>query len=218
MAESTQRSRTSGWWMVWLLCIQLLTILILMPGDWMLRVAEREHQMIIQTLGQDSATLVGGQSVRWYQRIFIDTGIRDAVYGSFFPTEAQRLRALGMQDLGDRTWFAWLEGRAVALKVTLLLMLERVAQIKLWLPFILITFLPAAWDGFMVWHMKYYNFAYASPWLHRLSIHTVGLLFFVLVVSVFFPVPIPPVILPLCTLCIAPIIGVAWLSNLPKRI
>jgi len=207
-----------SWWSLWVIFIQIITIVVLIPSAWLSQVLDSEVEMLQNSFGKETSAYIIETGFGWYQSIFIETGINDYVHSLFVPTELERERSTGMQSLGQNTWFPWIEGRGDAVRLVLIIMFERFSQIVLWAPFLGIMFLPAAWDGFMTWKMKCYSFEYSSPWFHQFSINAIKFFFFGLVVGAFFPAPIPPTVLPLVGLFITPVIAVSMFSNLPKRV
>lgn len=200
------------------LFIQIFMIMILIPSSWLGEVVDQEDAWLYEALGNGSAMYVEEQGYAWYRAIFIDTGINDYVASIFFMTEQQRTAAVGLQNFGQELYFPWLEGRAEALVFLLVQMFERLAQVYLWIPYAFIIIIPAIWDGYMVWKIRQYTFEYSSPFMHRVSINTTRLIFMVITLGLFIPLPIHPYIIPTLLIFVLPVMMIALVSNLPKSI
>lgn len=65
---------------------------------------------------------------------------------------------------------------------------------------------------------KRYNFGYASPFLNRRSMVLIGWGVYSVLLSLFIPLPVPPMIGALIMIVMIPIGSSLLISNLPKRI
>ncbi len=139
---------------VWLLCLalmlEIIAIGVLVPGDWTGGVISKEKQMIQNQLGAQTSYWIGQTSHRWYQSWVVDTQMEQSVRDFLIPTEEQRLRSKGMENMGG-FWFVWVEDRIQAFFDVLYQVFTRFALLMVWLPFALILMLPALWDGLMTW-------------------------------------------------------------------
>ncbi len=154
---------------VWLLCLalmlEIIAIGVLVPGDWTGRVISKEKQMIQNQLGAQTSYWIGKTSHRWYQSWIVDTQMEQSVRDFLIPTEKQRLRSKGMENMGG-FWFVWVEDRIQAFFDVLYQVFTRFALMMVWLPFALILMLPALWDGLMTWKIKKTFEPYHSPLQH----------------------------------------------------
>ena len=95
---------------VWLLCLalmlEIIAIGVLVPGDWTGRVISKEKQMIQNQLGAQTSYWIGQTSHGWYQSWVVDTQMEQSVRDFLIPTEEQRLRSKGMENMGG-FWFVW---------------------------------------------------------------------------------------------------------------
>ena len=217
VASASFIGRTLKSTIFWLF-IQILMIMVLVPGSWLRTVVEKEDVWLYEQLGVETASYVENKGFEWYNLTLVETGVTAQVASLFFITEEQRARSIGIQDLGQSGWFPWIEGRGEALRYLLIQVFERLAHIWLWIPYAAILLLPAAWDGFMTWKMRQVSFEYSSPFWHRFSINTTSLVFMSLAVGLFCPLPIPPFILPMVIVFLVPVLSIALISNMPKRL
>lgn len=217
IVNSSFIGRTLWGTMFWLF-IQLLMIMVLVPSSWLKTVIETEDVWLYEQLGVETAAYVETTGYSWYNKVLVETGLTHQMQSMFFMTQEERARSTGIQDLGQKTWFPWLEGRALALRFVFIQVFERLAHIWLWIPYALLLVIPAAWDGLMTWKMRQQSFEYSSPFWHRFSISTSITIFMTLIVGLFFPLPIPPVLLPIVILFVVPVLVIALISNMPKRI
>lgn len=198
--------------------IQMLMIMVLVPSSWLLSVVETEDEWLYEQLGVETASYVENSGYSWYNTTLVETGITTHLSSFFFMSEEERARSAGMQHLGEKTWFRWVEGRAEALRYLMIQVFERMAHIWLWIPYALILAIPAAWDGLMTWRMRQHSFEYSSPFWHRFSVSTFSLICMSLLIGLFSPIPIPPFILPMVIVFLIPVLAIALISNMPKRI
>lgn len=204
----------------WLLCLalmlEIIAIGVLVPGDWTGRVINKEKQMIQNQLGAQTSYWIGQTSHRWYQSWIVDTQMEQSVRDFLIPTEEQRLRSKGMENMGG-FWFVWVEDRIQAFFDVLYQVFTRFALLMVWLPFALILMLPALWDGLMTWKIKKTTFDFSSPIIHRYSMIILGSGVILLFMGLFAPLAIPPVVLPSLIIGLALMAGLA-LSHLQKKI
>ena len=99
--------------------IQVVVVLVLIPSDLTQRAIDKEEQYVQRTLGTQSQEWIKNKATDWYQSSLIDSGVYQAVYNHFIPTQAQKEASRGMQNMGG-IWFTWVEGRLQALTVIIL--------------------------------------------------------------------------------------------------
>lgn len=182
---------------MWLCLAQLIVILLLVPGEWMQRVNATEHEWLWRDLSPETAAWVEHKAIGWYNGVIVESGALDATYDHLIPTESQRRRSQGLEQLGQSGWFPLVESRLQATFATVYQVFVRLALITAWLPFFAITAAPAVLDGMMAWKIKQAGFAYASPVVHRLALQTVLWSLVALVSLLIAPLPISPAVLPL---------------------
>lgn len=200
----------------WLLVIELLVILLLIPGDWTDRVIKRESALVEQSLGIKTRNWIHEKASNWFRSSIIDSGFYQGMYHTLIPSEEERKRSKGMEEMG-KGWFDWVKGRMEALVNVIYQFYTRVALLAAWAPYMLILFVPAVYDGIMTWRIKRTNFDYASPVLHRYSIRGAIWLITGLFIAFFAPIAINPIIIPMTMMTCCVLIGVSF-GNLQKRV
>lgn len=204
------------WLVVWLLVIELLVILLLVPGDWTDRAIKEESKLVEANLGSHTRYWIEDKAESWYQSTMIDSGFYEGVYYTLIPTEEQRLNSRGMEKMG-LWWFQWAEGRIEALGNIVYQFYTRMALLLAWAPYMAILFLPAMYDGMMTWRIKRTNFDYASPVIHRYGVRFIGYLLLGLGIAFFAPIALNPIIIPIVMMACCVLVGIA-MGNLQKRV
>ncbi|MBL1868911.1 DUF4400 domain-containing protein, partial [Klebsiella pneumoniae] len=82
----------------------------------------------------------------------------------------------------------------------------------------LVVGVPSMFAGLMKWMSKRYTFGYSSPFFNRRSLTMIGWGIFSMILSLFVPFPIPPMIGAVVMIVAMPIAFILLISNLPKRI
>lgn len=88
----------------WLLVIELLAILLLIPGDWTDRAIKRESVLVEQSLGVEARDWIQNKASTWFRSSVIDSGFYEGMYQTLIPSEEERQKSKGMQDMG-KGWF-----------------------------------------------------------------------------------------------------------------
>lgn len=204
------------WLVAWILILELVVILLLVPGEWTERTIEKESQLIEASLGGQTRSWVYGKADTWYQSAMIDTGFYEGMYYTFIPTDEQKKGAKGMEKMGS-WWFSWLEGRIKSFADVVYQFMARAALLSVWAPYMLLLLVPAVYDGAMTRNIKRTNFDYASPVLHRYSTRFTGHLLIGMLIAFFAPIALNPVFIPVILMICCVLIGV-MVGNLQKRI
>ena len=204
------------WLVAWLLVIEILVILLLVPGDWTDRAIEKESALVEANLGSETRYWIREQAESWYQSVMIDSGFYEGMYYTLIPTEEQRKNSRGMENMGT-WWFVWAKGRMEALANVVYQFMTRTALFMTWAPYMLILLLPAIYDGMMTWRIKRTNFDYASPIIHRYGIRFTGYLVLGLGIAFFAPIALNPIIIPIVMMICCVLIGLT-MGNLQKRV
>lgn len=205
------------WWLVvWLLIIELVVILLLIPGDWTEQAIQRESVLIEQRLGEKARVWIEEQASHWYRASVIDSGFYKGAYHMLIPTQAEMEKSKGMEQMGEM-WFKWVEGRLKALAKLTYQFCMRLALLAAWAPYLLILLLPALYDGMMTWKIKRTNFDYPSPVIHRYSLRGTMTLTIGLFIAFFVPFALDPVIIPITMMVCCVLIGLT-VGNFQKRV
>lgn len=204
------------WMAVWLLVIELVLILVLIPGDMTMRAINTESEYVERSLGVQSRDWIHSRASDWYRSAIIDSGVYEQVQRAFIPTEAEKKASRGMERSWD-FWFNWVQGRLDAITKIVYQFFSRLALAAIWAPYMLVLLLPAVFDGYMTWMIKRANFDYASPVVHRYSVRAVTGLACAMFVAFFLPVAIDPIVIPLTLMAMCVLMGLS-VGNLQKRI
>ncbi len=195
--------------LVWTFLAEILLLVVLVPNHWLTRVVETENRFLVEEMGNDTADWVVATGARWYDRLFVTTGINEQVYRYFVPTRDERRASRGLANLGATSWFPWVNGRATALSTILQQVLQRVALFSAWGVFFALVCAPFIWDGLMQWKIKQYSFRHASTAAHSLALSFIGFVLLGLLVGIFLPAPIPPVAVPILMIAVLAALNVA---------
>lgn len=200
---------------VWILCIEILVVLIFLPGDISANVIEREAVMIDEVMGVESKNWIHLTAQRWYQTFILDSGFYQEMHHLFIPTPEQREASKGMEKFAW-SYFVWIEGRIEAFANVIYQVMTRFALFMLWLPYMFLVLLPALFDGYMTWKLKCTNFSYVSPVLHQISIRSSLIILGLICISFFLPIVVPPLIVPMMMIFVCLMSGI-MLANMQKR-
>lgn len=204
------------WLVAWILVIELVVILLLVPGGWTERTIQKESELIESNLGSQARKWIYEKADDWYQAAMIDSGFYEGMYYTFIPTAEQKEGARGMEKMGS-WWFNWLEGRIQSFSDVVYQFMARAALLWVWAPYMLLLLVPAIYDGAMTRNIKRTNFDYASPVLHRYSTRFAGHLLIGMLIAFFAPVALNPVFIPIILMICCVLLGV-MVGNLQKRI
>ncbi len=203
------------WVLVLILCIEVMVVLVFIPGNITENIIKKEAAMIDSTMGVETRNMIHLKAQNWYRASVIDSGFYEEMHHLFIPTQEQRAKGPGMKDFGTK-YFVWIENRLEALTTVFYQFFTRLALFSIWMPYMMIMLLPAMYDGYMTWKIKCTNFDYVSPVLHQASARGAILLVFIVLISFFFPFVVPPLLMPILMILMCILIGIG-ISNLQKR-
>lgn len=204
------------WLVLWALVLELLVILVLIPGDWTDKAIEKEKELVAKSLGSKSQVWMQGKADAWYQSAIIDSGVYENTHFLLIPTKKEKERSRGMERMGQ-LWFEWVESRIDAIGSAIYQFFTRTALLLIWAPYILILFFPSLYDGIMTRRIKTTNFDYPSPILHRYSLRLIFYIGIGLMIAFFAPIAIDPLIIPVALITVSALIGVN-VGNFQKRV
>lgn len=151
----------------------------------------KEQSAVVDMIGDDAAARIRARGADWYEKVFVDTGVVENVFGMYVITDEQRQSERIIRSRATDLFFAWWEDRVRMMFTVFYQASVRLAYAAYWLPFGLIVALPWLIDGAVQRKIKQTNFDYSSPVRHRYSLYLVE----VVVVSIFFlmfaPMPLP---------------------------
>ena len=197
--------------------LEIMLVVCLAPTSWIQKTGRSEAQMIYTYMGSETLTRVQERSIVWYRNLFQKSGIETSIREIMLPPDHTRPRK-GVDALGERVFFPYVRSRGEAVSDLLHQFLRRVAILGIWTPFLLILAIPSFWDGYMMWKIKRTNFQYSSPFVHRYGGKISGLLLLTALISLFAPIPLPPMLLPGFAMALIIIMGIFMVSNMPKEV
>lgn len=190
--------------------------MLLVPGDYTDKEITRELMMIHTTLGEAQKTWVSAKADVWVESAVHDSGFYHNAYKFLIPTEEQRRRSRGIEDMGA-AWFEWIEGRLNAFVSMVRQAFIRAAILLTWLPYMLILVIPAVFDGYVTRKIRQTNFDYTSPVVHRYALRVIWFCIALVLVLFMSPIAVQPLILPMICAVIGISLGLAF-GNLQKQI
>ncbi len=202
---------------LWFFFIEIIAIAILVPSSWTENTIRSESQWIRARMGRESAVWIETTAARWYNRVVVETGFLNAAYRHLLPSEAEKKRSRGLEHLGEKVYFPYIEARLNVFFYTVYQLFARLALLIAWLPFLLIVAVPAVMDGMLSRRIRRLTFAYNSPLVHGCAAAAVMYAAVLLFLSLFAPVAVPPEFFPIVLSTIA--LAAAFMSaHAPKRI
>lgn len=203
------------WLVFWILIIEILVILLLIPSSWVKNSVQEEHQMIHDQIGEKMQLHVQENAIESYQSIMVDTGFMGMIRHALTATPDQEDKSIHLgpvQDIG----VPYMAQRAEVLSQLSFLFFSRLSMLKVWLPYILLLFLPAIYDGINTRRIKKTNFQYTSPIIHRVALQTSGFIVIALLTAFIVPIAIWPLMPPVALMTISVLMGLAF-GNMQKR-
>ncbi len=197
--------------------VEVIFVAALVSDDWLKTVQRTEDRMIAEYLGARKDAEIRETSTDWFDRLFVRTGARENVYRYFIPSEPERQRSVGFQDVGRDDLFPFIAARLQVLWDSVYQTMRRFFLLLSWWPFLLAAVVPFAVDGLAQRKIKQSNFDYSSPLAHRYSLFAILGTLYVLLLGLTFPFPVPPQALPMACVAIAAALNV-YLAHTQKRI
>jgi len=210
------KGQRSWVFLAWIAMIQLAVVMVLVPGNLVERAIQGESAMVQATMGIKTSQWLHGTAQSWVQSSLMDSGVYQAAYDFLIPTQAQRDNSRAIEDMGQG-WFAWVHTRLDALVRVIFQFYARCALLLMWLPYALILFLPALFDGVVTRKIRQTNFNYSSPVVHHYSLRTLSILIVGLFILFFAPIALHPLIIPVALMMSCVLSGV-MVGNLQKRV
>ncbi len=201
--------------LVWLL--EIILVAGFVSDDWARDIQTVEDNSLIAYFGVEKEAEIRQASQQWFDRLFVNTGIRESVYRYFIPTERERQLSKGFEEVGRHDLFPFIQSRLDVLWGTLYQMIKRFIMAWVWLPFLAVTLLPFAIDGLIRRKVSQTNFDYPSPMAHRYSLYIMLGAVYLLLMGLTLPFPVPPQAIPVGVFIVALALNVL-LANTQKRV
>jgi len=201
--------------LIWLL--EIILVASFVSDRWTREIQAAEDQMLIAYFGVEKDTEIRQTSQKWFDRLFVTTGIRKSIYRYFIPTERERQLSKGFEEVGRHDLFPFIQSRLDVLMDTLYQMIKRLIMAWVWLPFLAVTLIPFALDGLIRRKVSQTNFDYPSPLAHRYSLYVILGAVYLLFMGLTLPFPVPPQSIPIGIFVVAFALNVL-LANTQKRV
>ena len=163
---------------------------------------------ITDKLGRPTAEEVRTQTTEIFDSLFVKTGIYTTVHRMVIPTEAERMRSVGMEDMGKGI-FPFVEQRLEAMWYSVTQVILRVMHLWVWLPFLLLIIIPAILDGVYQRKIRISTFRHVSALRHRAGFQGVVIIIFGLFMLAMLPFAIPTLLFPVIGVAIAFLINMS---------
>ena len=201
--------------LIWLL--EIILVASFVSDRWTRDIQAAEDQMLIAYFGVEKDAEIRQTSQKWFNQLFVRTGIRESVYRYFIPTERERQLSRGFEEVGRHDLFPFIQSRLDVLMDTLYQMIKRFIMAWVWLPFLAVTLVPFAIDGLIRRKVSQTNFDYPSPLVHRYSLYIMLGSVYLLFMGLTLPFPVPPQAIPVGIFIVAFAVNVL-LANTQKRV
>ncbi len=201
--------------LIWLL--EIILVASFVSDRWTREIQAAEDQMLIAYFGVEKDTEIRQTSQKWFDRLFVTTGIRKSIYRYFIPTERERQLSKGFEEVGRHDLFPFIQSRLDVLMDTLYQMIKRFIMAWVWWPFLAVTLIPFALDGLIRRKVSQTNFDYPSPLAHRYSLYVILGAVYLLFMGLTLPFPVPPQSIPIGIFVVAFALNVL-LANTQKRV
>ncbi len=126
--------------LIWLL--ELILVAGFVSDHWTREIQTAEDQMMTSYFGVEKEAEIRLNTQKWFDRLFVKTGIRSSIYHYFIPTEHERQLLIGFEEFGRHGLFPFIQSRLDVLMDTLYQMIKRFVMAGVWLPFLVITLPP----------------------------------------------------------------------------
>lgn len=111
-------SSKKGWsFFTWVLIasLEILVIMLFVSADYMRTNTEVETQRVQASLGTEAVVEIQKRADGLYQKAVIEPDLEGWLRRLYIPTEEERARSVGLQNLGDdQGVWEWAEGRIQA--------------------------------------------------------------------------------------------------------
>ena len=128
--------------MIWLL--EAVLVAALVSDDWLKTVQQTEDAMTVANLGKEKDAEIRNTAKRWFDRLFVKTGAKETVYRYFIPSEQERQRSLGFENVGRDSLFPFIAERIQVIWDGIFQAMRRLFLMLSWWPFLLSALIPFA--------------------------------------------------------------------------
>lgn len=185
----------SFWNIIGVFILQFVVVCLLIPQEFVEGEISKELRDISQKLGSETATEIRDDTNYYFNAIFINTGFYSHVHKMLIPSESQRERSRGMEDIG-KDIFPFVESRLKSLWVSITQAIMRFFHFVAWLPFLLILIVPAILDGIYQRKIRITTFRHVSAVRHRFGLRGIWLTVLVMFIISLLPISLPTLLFP----------------------
>jgi hypothetical protein len=182
--------------------LEFILICLLIPESFVKTQMREEVMDIADKLGQPTAEEVRTKTTDTFDKLFVRSGVYTTIHRMVIPTEAERMRSVGMEDLGQGI-FPYVEERLEAMWYSVTQVIMRVFHFMIWLPFLLLIIVPAILDGIYQRKIRISTFRHVSALRHRAGFQGVVTIIFGLFILAMMPFSIPTLLFPVVGVAIA---------------
>lgn len=200
--------------LIWILEIFLVGAFV--RESWFVQHIQHETDNSIRWLGADTVKAVYRAADNIFESTFVETGLYDTSYELFIPSAEERRRSKGMESMGKEI-FTQVDRRLDVMWIAAYQVIVRVLMLLLWAPYFVIILVPAIVDGVVVREIKKVNFGFSSPMFHRYAIYAIVMVLYLMLLTLFSPVQVAPIVYPLAILIIVVAMNL-MVANTHKRL
>jgi len=197
------------------LCVLILLLATAAPNRLIDKVLEKEREWSEAILPKDDMDKIVGQTNAIYTFLVIDSGLKREAALMFLDRGTKTVNAFE-EKVG--WWFTYLEDRGIALQKIAYQVIYRIVLAMHWLPFMVVTLVPAVFSGIMRWQAKRYGFDFSSQVINNHAAIFIVWGIIALPISVLLPLPLPPLVVCTGLIAVMPLIIRLMISNLPKQL
>lgn len=200
--------------LVWVIEVLMLTALV--ADSYYKTNLQHEEERSLAWLGEKTYNAIRARGDLIFEDLFVASGLYDSSFELFIPSAEERRRSVGMEDMG-RSLFHIVNERIALMWYAVHQVILRVLQFSLWLPFFLVGLIPSVVDGLAMRQVKKANMIAVSSVVHRLAIYAFLALWYLVLMALFYPLPVNPVFYPLVAGALA-ILMATLVANLQKNL
>ena len=176
-------------WALTLFLSELGLIFLVLPASRMVQVYGHERGMVASQLGEETQKRIDEKSADWFKRAIVDSGVLAGSYSLCLRQGKDRFDDRGLGALfAKRLDVFWLAVRQ---------MFFRFGLLTIWLPCVLVIFLPLVVDACMQRQIRKNQFAPANTLVYHYALVLISLLVIGIILAPLLPVPMAPLGVPL---------------------
>lgn len=161
-------------WMFGLMCMLLTGIItaLIIPERYVMGMIEAERQANYAFLGYETARNTESRAERWFEGLFIRTGMMDASYRATTSDLGPANPASKLETWLEKA-LEWTQGRVRVLWAAMFQLMVRISIGIMWLPITALILTPFVIDSLVSRKIKANSFAVTSPHLQALGTRSI---------------------------------------------